>query len=368
MNSRSKSKAGKRPASPSANDAANDPKRARTQGEVNRAIDSTVTWVPDKFFVAGTPTAVQDSESIIQKESSAEVSRQSSIAADEVEVMADNTITLAPTQSDEATSRSVFGSLLDVNKSSLASDTNPSNATTTVESTKESLSFEEFEFPHGVSAELAKVFTEAACAADAASHVYPMSAVPRTIAWGKKNATLVKFLCIDEHVITVKIVGRVTSLYFYDRIGSPVERVNIGIRPLRQCDTLAAQKYLHTFSTNSRAPMEEEDFVFYASKYCTKTVRGHVRPQVYRFDKIWDGTRCVQTLGARTKKDGPESLALNDIVLLEVRLLRWKNNSGVAAAAWTSFTAGFQLEGITLLAEDADGSDAGASDVGGPAF
>ncbi|KAI0338083.1 hypothetical protein BDW22DRAFT_1348772, partial [Trametopsis cervina] len=326
MNSRSRTKGGKRAASTSPPDTGVEAKRTRTGNSTVREIDSTVTWVPDKIFVAGTSPGSEEEKEPIDDD----IPRDNLLALPESSVASitgnlpvnGSASGLPPTlnasteevPADNASevARAVFGTLPTANEGHMPIVVNGLPAPF-----KKAVDIEDFQFSYNVGQKNAHVFVAAAVSINAASHVYPISAIPRTISWGSKNATLAKFLCIDDKIITVKIVGSITSLYFYDRLGAPSERVNVGIRPLRERDSLAAQNYLQKFTSGSRPRTDGDDFVLYASKYCTKTVRGEVRPQAYRFDNIWDGSHCTESLRTRTKMDGPERLVVNDIVLLE---------------------------------------------------
>ncbi|KAI0340970.1 hypothetical protein BDW22DRAFT_1430610 [Trametopsis cervina] len=377
MNSRSKAKANKRALSASPAENAIDSKRPRLESLGTREIESTVTWVADKFFVSGTSTGIDEHSQLLGNtptENGSGVSTLSNSSCNTLAQLGDTTdeVGVVTQQTnvgnDKGPSRAVFGDLPDVNQSLSVITSNEPGAAVHTGSIKSPVVLNEFHFPGRTSSQTVHVFSAAASSIDIVNHVYPMNAVPRSVGWGKKTAALAKFLCVAESPITVKVVGMVTSVYFYDRTGSPVERVSVGIRPLRECDSIAAQKYLESCSSGKRPTVDNDEFVLYASKYCTKTVRGEVKPQVYRFENIWDGTRCVDSLATRVKGGGPESLTVNDIVMLEVRLFRWKNTSAGPSSGWTSFTAGFQLEAVTLLVEDNDNSQGSDNEGMGSAF
>ncbi|KAI0337786.1 hypothetical protein BDW22DRAFT_1433073 [Trametopsis cervina] len=376
MNSRSKAKASKRVSSPSLTDTAGDAKRPRLEAGAVREIESAVTWVPDKFFISGTsggaegnsqpsgnsPADDGSGDSTLSNSSSNHPSQLHGSLGD-----AGSSPQQAQVGDSVVPGRTVFGDLPDGNQSQSTSKGKQTGVVDEPGDMKNSVDITEFHFPARIADKNVQLFTAAASSVDTRNHVYPINAVPRSVTWGKKTPALAKFLCVADSVITVKIVGTVTSVYFYDRTGSPAERVSIGIRPLRQCDSIAAQKYLESCSTGKRANVDNDEFVLYASKYCTKTVRGEVKPQIYRFENIWDGTRCVDSITTRVKTGGPESITVNDIVMLEVRLFRWKNTSAGPSSGWTSFTAGFQLEGATLMVEDED-SQASDNEGMGAAF
>ncbi|KAI0338475.1 hypothetical protein BDW22DRAFT_1432508 [Trametopsis cervina] len=338
-----------------------DVKRQRNDDSVVRAVDSTVTWVAQKFFVPGSSATPDEEGSLTEPSEEGPLSQdlESTTGATSVVATAEPTI-----EDGHIEVRAVMGQLSGNEVSDGAGSNTAEVGVKDLEKPSKKTGDEEFKFASTVTIKQARLFASAAEAVDVERHVYPLSGVPESVEWGKRGPDVSRFLCIGDATVTVKVVGRVTSLYFYDRGGQPVERVSVGIRPLRERDVEAAGKYLQAFSSNKRSMPDSDDFTLYASRFCTKPLRGHTRPQVYMFDNLWDASKCTDSLSSRTKLDGPENITINDVVMLEMRLVRWKNTNGGPAAGWTSFTAGFQLEGISLLVEDEPIEATGSSSYG----
>lgn len=70
---------------------------------------------------------------------------------------------------------------------------------------------------------------------------YALMSVPRTADWGC-TPRLEKILCLAGKPVVIWMIGRVHSLWFYDRNGDPHLRVNLGVTLHSQEDQTAVHE------------------------------------------------------------------------------------------------------------------------------
>ncbi|OBZ73355.1 hypothetical protein A0H81_07235 [Grifola frondosa] len=146
-----------------------------------------------------------------------------------------------------------------------------------------------------------------------------------------------KFLCINKVPVTVWIVGRVKSLWFYSPAGEPRDRVNVGIRPLRDVDQAALVSLL-----NGRAAPPSRKLMLTRSK-------GDTVSSAMPFDRVYDAT-CRFGPKSTMKKISPAALGKNDIVLVEAFVTRWKaGDKKTYSKSWSTWRCGLELNNLSLL-------------------
>ncbi|OBZ77423.1 hypothetical protein A0H81_02761 [Grifola frondosa] len=184
---------------------------------------------------------------------------------------------------------------------------------------------------------------------DIAGLRFSVTKVPPTSTWGlptPDDKELTKFLCYEEKPVSIWLVGRVRKLWFYNLGGEPHDKVNIGIRPLREIDCLAADRLLNTRCR----PIESTSYnPLYAGKLMLTRTKGDTALTPALFTRVYD---ALNHYGPKStmKKISPAVLGEHDIVLVECFLTRWKTGERAKRTkGWSTWRCGFELNSISLL-------------------
>ncbi|CDO75904.1 hypothetical protein BN946_scf184768.g6 [Trametes cinnabarina] len=181
---------------------------------------------------------------------------------------------------------------------------------------------------------------------DIATNRYGINTVPRTADWGRQGRTE-KTLCINNKPALIWIVGRVRSMWFFDRHGEPHLRVNIGFDLPFDLDRSAASDLYNCARPRPQNASAPE--VVYAAKICSHRGKGELTATPTPFTNVYDARECL-TAKASMPVLSPVDVDKNDIVLVECHFTRWKTSAdGKAKKTWTSFDVGFELQSICLL-------------------
>lgn len=83
-----------------------------------------------------------------------------------------------------------------------------------------------------------------------ADGIYSLSVFPyRDMTWGKSDTSANKLCKRDSSVpVVIWIIGHVTSVWFYDQLGNPHNKVSIGVAPLTAHAMNIGRKILSQFA------------------------------------------------------------------------------------------------------------------------
>ncbi|KAH9852846.1 hypothetical protein C2E23DRAFT_885221 [Lenzites betulinus] len=179
---------------------------------------------------------------------------------------------------------------------------------------------------------------------EVAANRYALLTVPRAADWGRGPRTE-KILCIGGKPILIWLIGRVRSLWFFDRNGDPHLRVNIGIS-LHSGEERAAAMELYG---RARPRADSVPDTVYAGRICSHREKGEYCDTATAFTQVYDATTRLTAKSAMPQLS-PVDLGKNDLVVLECTFSRWKRaNEGKAKKSWGSYDVGFELSSIFLL-------------------
>ena len=91
----------------------------------------------------------------------------------------------------------------------------------------------------------------------------------------------------------------------------------------------------------------DADTGFYVRRFMNTPGRRGVRNAV-PFTEVYDAENGLRNRDDLAKVDATE-IALDDIVLVECRLRRWRASGSGPAGAWIDYGVGFELEAIFIL-------------------
>ncbi|KAI9064622.1 hypothetical protein FKP32DRAFT_1602840 [Trametes sanguinea] len=180
---------------------------------------------------------------------------------------------------------------------------------------------------------------------DVATNRYAISTVPRSADWGRQTRTE-KLLCLNGKPIVMWMVGRVRSMWFFDRNGDPHLRVNVGVTLPFDIDRAAV---VDLFNRARPASHNTPSDVVYAGKICSQREKGEYVQSPVAFSNVYDATERL-TAKASMPQLSPVDVVKNDIVLVECYLTRWKKaGDSKGKKTWGSFDVGFELQSLCLL-------------------
>ncbi|KAI9059286.1 hypothetical protein FKP32DRAFT_1680100 [Trametes sanguinea] len=187
---------------------------------------------------------------------------------------------------------------------------------------------------------------------DDTTNRYAVSQLPKRADWGRDQRTE-KLLCLNNKPAIIWMVGRVRTMWFFDRNGQPHLRVNIGcVLPFDVDRSAVADLY------NRARPRRADNSaptVVYAAKICSQRGKGDYAATPTAFMNVYDATDKLSA-----KANMPQLSAVdvvkNDIVLVECHFTRWKPaGESKGKKSWNVFDVGFELLSISLLYSAPDG-------------
>ncbi|PSR80267.1 hypothetical protein PHLCEN_2v6782, partial [Hermanssonia centrifuga] len=191
----------------------------------------------------------------------------------------------------------------------------------------------------------------------AASRAYPeINKHPLSTAvrgdWGRSPGES-KVLYFSNQPVIGTVVGRITTTYFYTRNGAPVDRVNIGVKPLRPEDQIA---YNELMNTKCYPIMKNQHHgTIYSARFQSEQRRGDPARVVLPFAGVWDARTIYGPKNTIMKQLDPSYLAVNDIVLLEFTITRYKPktaDSGYRSNnSWDKWAVSLDLRDIIMFYE-----------------
>ncbi|PSS02371.1 hypothetical protein PHLCEN_2v4028 [Hermanssonia centrifuga] len=99
--------------------------------------------------------------------------------------------------------------------------------------------------------------------------------------------------------------------------------------------------------------------IIYAARFQTERKRGDAAQTCIPYDRVWDARTTYGAKGVMMTQLSASDIAVNDIVLVEFAITRFKPNEGGSrySNAWDRWTVSMELQDVILFYEAPEGVD-----------